>query len=98
MISPAVLADAVHELLILPRVELRETEAGLTLVASGTDDDVRSTVWAWAAKFGAKPTEVAPQPVHDGWSTCSNGWIVAQLPNDVTVIGILHGKKSGRSR
>lgn len=100
MSAAGMLADAGRTLMQLPRLTWQEDPVyGVTLVAEGTDSQVRDAVWAWAQAFGVKPAVVEPEPVHRGWSKCYPGWVVAHLPIlgfEVTVAGRLSGKSGAR--
>jgi hypothetical protein len=94
MISPAMLASAVAELVTLPRLDWRDNrEHGITGIAYGSDAQVREDVWEWALAFGLKPTVVDPVKVTGGLSTyASPGVIFVELPVlgvEVTVAGRL---------
>lgn len=95
MITPSVLADAVRELLDLPRLAWHEDPVyGITLEATGSDAEIRNAVWAYAAMFGTKPVEMPPTDVFsdDDQPAGEPGWIVAELPifgGGITVAGRL---------
>ncbi|NUQ98897.1 MAG: hypothetical protein HOY79_20830 [Streptomyces sp.] len=94
--TPETLEDAARDLLSLPRLTWREDPLhGLTLVAEGTDKQVRADVWEWAQAFGQEPTVVEPEPTHRGSSRLYPGWIKVELRIcgfEVTVAGRLVGK------
>lgn len=91
------LADSARTMLQLPRLTWHEDpQYGMTLIATGTDQEIRNDVWAWAQTFGMEPTVVEPEPVRRAWRTLTPGWIVAHLPLlgfEVTVAGRLTGDK-----
>ncbi len=94
------LADSARTLMMLPQLRRQDDPlSGVTLIAEGTDEQVRRDVWAWATAFGRKPVVVEPKPVHRGWSRMHPGWIAVELRLqglEVTVAGRLSGKAGGR--
>jgi|SRR5882672_12744065 len=98
MISPAMLASAVAELMALPRLDWSEDRThGVTGTATGTDRQIRADVWEWALAFGLKPAVVSPAASYlDGHRYPTTGWIVVELPvlgAGVTVAGRLTGSR-----